>query len=415
MAASTARGEKSSAMKGNPSVLTASTSVCLAILHRRNFPWGPLTPRLLPEPTTASTELNHASFHAVEEDDHGGTGHSVLDGADAHVELLLHFTSCTAQSLAGSDKDDHPIVKFWAHNVPRLGLSHHFVLDLTLAVAGYHLAYLRAGEGRQQDYEALAERHMAAGLAEMTKVLPNLDDNNCGALYVSAVLVCYCAFAAGSTSPDDLLLCNIRDENPVRWLPLIHGVRLIRTTADPAILFSGLMAPLDESNGPSPDPGPTFARECFSRIEWEKPLYELRSYIASYGGPDVDVYLRAFDTLSLIYKATYGKADGSHGGPPENQFILGWLYRMEDSFVACLRRKEPLALLLLAHYALLFRTMGKRWYMRGWCDHLLVRIRDFLGEDFVTWLRWPMQQAGVGVEQKPHFMNYGADDIFQLS
>lgn len=276
-------------------------------------------------------------------------------------------------------------------------MSHPFVLRLAFAVAGYHLAYLRAADlGQRQRYVHLAELHASEGLAELAKVLPNLDESNCRALYVSATLVCYCTLAAGPTGPDDLLVCSISDDKTVSWLPLIHGVRLIHKTIDHGILFSELTAPL----GPSPDApgsesGPTCALEGFPRISWQKPLHKLRRYISSSESPNRDTYLRSFDTLSAIYEATFGTEDGSYDGPPENRFVFGWLYRLDKDLAACLSRKEPLSLLLLSYYALLFKTMAKCWFLDGWADHILTTTRTYLGQAFMPCLRWPMEQAGL--------------------
>lgn len=310
----------------------------------------------------------------------------------ADAELLLHFSSSTALTFADPDNSSDSIGKFWANNVPQIGLSYHFVLHLAFAIAGYHLAYLRAGDGRQQHYKSLAERHVSVGLAEFSKVLSNLDSSNCGALYVSAVLVCYCTFAAGPIGPDDLLVCYATDEK-AHWMSLIHGVRLIRTTIDSTALFSGLMAPLCPIGEPNLNQKPTFIREGFSRIDWEKPLYKLRNYISTCYEPDVDIYLRCCNDLLLIYEATYGKDDGSHNISSDNQFVFAWLYRLDDNFVACLRHKRPLALLLLAYYCVLLKTMDKLWFMVGWSNHILGRVQYFIGTEYSIWLKWPIEHV----------------------
>ncbi|CAM1503840.1 Fc.00g014310.m01.CDS01 [Cosmosporella sp. VM-42] len=311
----------------------------------------------------------------------------------ADAELLLHFVSSTAATLTDSeDSDDGGIRQFWERNVPQIGISYHFVLHLIYALAGYHLAFLDVGSGDRPQQFSLAEHHSAIGLAELNKVLPSLDETNCGALYVSAVLVCYCTFAAGPTSMNDLLVCDVSDGAPQRWLPLIHGVRLIRQTIEPATLFTGLMAPLGNSMRIQPqDPRPSYLRDGFSRVQWIEPLDELRKWIASHESPETIVYSRSLDSLCEIYEATYGDLNGIYSGPPSNQFIFGWLYRMQDPFVACLRRKEPLALLILAYYAPLLRTLKKCWFLEGWTEHLLHAIGELLSPDLGGWLQWPLE------------------------
>ncbi|CAK7206190.1 Allantoate permease [Sporothrix eucalyptigena] len=212
-------------------------------------------------------------------------------------DLACSVTSHTSLTLAGSDNGDDPIAKFWAHNVPQIGLSYHFVLHLAFAVAAYHLSHLQEDDVKRQYYASLAEQHVSAGLAEFSKALPSLNDSNCGALYVAATLVCYYTFAAGPTCPGDFLVCRDNDEK-MQWVSLIHGVRLIRTTIDPDVLYSGLMAPLGPAGEPAPQRAPMCARQNFPRIDWEGPLSGLHKYMAASKKPDVEVFLSCFDALS---------------------------------------------------------------------------------------------------------------------
>lgn len=357
-----------------------------------------------PRKDWTQSPLNRSETAVVSGLDTVSTRQSSAAASDSHLvactlniadaELLLQFNSSTALTFADTDDSNNSIGKFWANNVPQIGLSYHFVLHLAFAVAGYHLAHLQAGEGQRQHYKSLADRHISVGLAEFSKALSKIDSSNCGALYVSAVLVCYCTFAAGPIGPDDLLVCYATDEKP-HWMSLVHGVRLIRSTMDSTTLFSGLMAPLGPTSEPSMNQKPTFIREGFSRIDWEEPLYKLRNYISTCYEPDMDIYLQCCNDLLLIYEATYGKDDGSYDISSDNQFIFAWLYRLDDRFVSCLRRKRPLALLLLAYYCVLLKTMEKLWFMAGWSDHIVGRVRHIIGTEFGIWLKWPIEQVGL--------------------
>lgn len=333
-------------------------------------------------PSTTDTPATSSSYSTVE------TPVCSLNVADA--ELLLHFIYSTSHTL--SDDVDSSIARFWSHNVPKIGVSYHFVLHLIYALAGYHLAFLSATEDDQRQQRSLAEKHSSIGLNELTKALTSLNETNCGALYVSAVLVCYCTFAAGPTSLNDLLVCDVSDGAPQRWLPLIHGVRLIRMSFEPATLFTGLMEPLGGvESAPVEDQRPTYVRDGFPRVDWIEPLDELRRWIASHESPDTIMYLRSSESLADIYEATYGDRDGTYKGVPSNHFIFGWLYRMQDPFVASLRRKEPIALLILAYYAPLLKTLKKCWFLDGWSEHLLTSIGEVLAPDLSGWLQWPLE------------------------
>ncbi|KAL4907749.1 hypothetical protein BDW74DRAFT_175529 [Aspergillus multicolor] len=295
------------------------------------------------------------------------------------IELILHFTTQTAHTLAHPDPPNNLIALFWSQNTPRLGLSCHAVLHLILGLAGYHLAYLTADPRTDPDlqprarYASLARKHGALGLAELTRTLGNIDESNCGALYTAAVLVSFCTFAAGPTDANDLLACNVGEENANNearlhpWMSVVQGVRLIAESFEPDVLFSGLVAPLRyrprpdfEMSSSSRANLPTCIERGLPRINWQGPMDRLRALIVTRGESHVaEVYLENFQRIRSIYEATYGNVDGSVGCESENKFIFIWLYTIEDSFVACVRQKEPLSLLILAYYAVLLTTMKR--------------------------------------------------------
>ncbi|CAI4211999.1 unnamed protein product [Parascedosporium putredinis] len=270
---------------------------------------------------------------------------SAINVADA--ELLFHFLTRTAQTFATDDdekaKEDR-MVQFWKSNAPRIGFAHPFVLRLIFAVTGRHMASLETDKTRQPRLASVADQHFSAGVSDMVKELANIGPNNCGALYIGAVLVCYCSFAAGPTTPGDLLVCNIDggdddDAEPARWLPMIRGLKLIRAAVDESVLFSGLMAPLGPSDAPAnEESGPVFVRQGFPRLDWEEPLEKLRSLVHDDQGPNAPVLLRALDQLIVIYEAVYGRGDGVYDGPSENGLVFGWLYRLDNKFIHCLSR-----------------------------------------------------------------------------
>ncbi|KAL6356831.1 hypothetical protein LRP88_10442 [Fusarium phalaenopsidis] len=353
--------------------------------------WAALTRPLPHQPERAGTSPPSAAATPASSSTASTSIACPLNVADA--EFLFHFITHTAGTLHDSDDPQKSIAVFWSRNVPQIGLSYHFVLHLAYSLAGYHLGYLEPkGTERHARNRTLAAQHAELGLTELNKTLSNLNETNCGALYVASVLVCYCTFAAGPTGPEDLLLCSVGDVAAQRWLPLIHGVRLIRQSIEPATLFTGLMSPLGGGADPElEDPRPEYLVKGFPRLQWIEPLEKLRAWIASNETPDTVLFLRAHKSLCEIYEANYGDADGGYNGPMTNKLVFGWFYRLQDLFVGCLQRKAPPALLLLAYYVPLFNTMTRSWYMDGWAAHLLDAIRGLLSPDLLGWLEWPLE------------------------
>ncbi|KAF4460206.1 Bacterial alpha-L-rhamnosidase [Fusarium albosuccineum] len=314
-----------------------------------------------------------------------GAGSHVLDGTK--LELLVHFATHTGPSLADPGDADGLISHFWAHNVPQIGLSFPFVLDLIFALSARHIVYL--GQSRCLSKEALlniAEQHLAAGMTAVTQFLPLMDDKNCGTLFVGAILVCNCLLAAGPIGPEDLLICRLTDNEGHQrlWTPVIRGVRFILETAAPETLFSGLLDPLvpgKDNNALSRRP--SYIGQNFPRINWTGPVNRLRDLVISVKDEHHNVRLRAFNPLANIYEATYGKdEDPSCDIEAENKFVFKWIYCLDDGYITCLLRKDPLVLLILAYYSPLFNSMRSNWFIKDWVEHLVTRARDLTGEEY---------------------------------
>ena len=318
------------------------------------------------------------------------------------------------------------MLHFWTRNVPHLGLSHPFVLHFVLALAAFHLAYL-AREIRPDDkdvvprrspsdYLTVAQKHFTAGVSGFSSQLSEPTPDNCGALYLGAVLTSYCTFADGPTSRDDLLVCTGGRGDPPATasrshLPFVSGVRLMHQSFSPDVLFAGLMEPLLQ--GPTPLlEKPIYARDGFPRLDWEEALDGLREFIVdASAGKDSStrleghpartaekLSLKALDDLVGIYAAIYGRCDPEGEimchGPPQNQFVFGWLYRVEPEFAGCVRRHDPCALLVLAHFAVLLngKTIREGWYIEGWKKHVVARVGELLeGGRYSELMRWPEQ------------------------
>ncbi|KAL2174980.1 uncharacterized protein P884DRAFT_279633 [Thermothelomyces heterothallicus CBS 202.75] len=402
--------------------------------------WAPDCSRSCSTSAAASPDTAPTSPFPV---DAPPSAHINLDNA----ELLLHFVTETAETFCGAENRE--LYRFWTRNAAQMGLGHPFVLHLIFAAAAFHLAYLVGQRDEQRSenadddedvsstnaqlprrnsavYLSLARQHFTAGLSGFSAQLSHPGPNNCGALYLGAILTSYCTFAAGPTSRSDLLVCTVSDDTcdsalsspppASSWMPFVHGVRLMHEGFSPDVLFAGLMRPFKPGRPMTPLKQPVCLRDGFPRLDWEAALDGLRSYVAAgpaaaadLAAPSRECCLRALDNLIGIYAATYGRRGSSGGeitydGPPENQFVFGWLYRLRPDFVACVRRREPCALLVLAHYAVLLNRDAVRdgWYIEGWRQHIVDSVAELLETDGECWerLRWPMEQVLPGGERR---------------
>ncbi|KAH8681657.1 hypothetical protein BX600DRAFT_429577 [Xylariales sp. PMI_506] len=310
------------------------------------------------------------------------------------AELMHHYTLITAPKVFGSDDPHDPMTIFGTYNIPKISFQHAFLLRLIFALTAYHLTSTAPDESSRERFRALAERHLAAGLSGLNTCLRSLDDQNCGAAYAAALFVCYCTFAAGPTGPNDLLIIN-DGQDSTRWVSLVHGVRYLRESFDAEVLFSGYMGPMK----PGPPAShqntlePTMIREKYAHIEWEMPLEALQDFLRGQDHADAEICSTPVKGLVSTFEAIFGRGTNRYHSDSANEFIFGWLYRMPLNYVDCLRRKSPLALIVLTYYTVLLRLLEKHWYMAGWSNHILTRATELLGSEYLAWTLWPHEQA----------------------
>lgn len=168
---------------------------------------------------------------------------------------------------------------------------------------------------------------------------------------------------------------------------------MIHELYDEKDLFRGLMAPLGHRNGPPDDVRPTCLCEGFARLDWEPALERLQTLVSEqrYFTEDThDTYLAAVDLLASIYDATFGDANGRMKSPTGHKMALIWIYMMESAFVTGLQRLDTVALLLLAYYAPLLKTMDSCWFVKGWPEHILNALPRLMKDRQTEMLRWPI-------------------------
>ncbi|KAL0940228.1 uncharacterized protein CTRU02_202991 [Colletotrichum truncatum] len=270
----------------------------------------------------------------------------------------------------------------WRERVPRLAFSNHCVLHLLLAVSALHLARERPDEANR--YKIIADSHYTIGLRQVMDILPNLNRDNCGALYIASTLVCSYSFAQRH-SPGHLLI--ISDGEEVAWFELLKGVRLVVDTMGFDAIFSGVLGPF--TNEPEREP---LCRKADRVVWWQPALNRISDLIPSTGA-DARIFEKMLDGVSSAFEETFGTAEQPKRAiDGRMEVIVGCIYRTEDEFVQCLKDKKPVALLILAHLVVLFKTLEWIWYMKGWATHILHGVALMLGSDYREYLRWPREE-----------------------
>ena len=304
------------------------------------------------------------------------------------LELLHHYMSSVA--LSGKD------TPFWRDQLPRFAFCHYSVLHLILAISALHLA--RREANRADELVERAEAHLTVGLHQVNQTLPNLNEENCTELYISTILICVCTLAK-KPGPRHLLV--VSDGQEVAWWELFRGVRIMVETFG----ISNVVAKLtnDTASQPTAKPDEEADQDEVNHIlpkviQWEGALNDLFSLITAAPDGMREVYQSTVGTLVWCFQETYGSsAETKPVADIKFQTIFVWLYRLEDAFVDSLKEREPIALVILAHFAVLLQTLEVVWFLRGWASHIVEAVSEILASSPCSqWIQWPVRQVQSG-------------------
>ena len=70
---------------------------------------------------------------------------------------------------------------------------------------------------------------------------------------------------------------------------------------------------------------------------------------------------------------------------------LSWVVRIPELFISMVSRREPVALVVLAHFCLLLNRLEGIWWIPGLSRRLLQDIHQTLGKKWESQISWPLQ------------------------
>ncbi|KAJ5086544.1 hypothetical protein NUU61_007851 [Penicillium alfredii] len=294
------------------------------------------------------------------------------------LKLFHHYVTEAYRTLADQSMDRNRV---WQTHLPQWGFSSPSIFHLILALSALHLGYLQP-ELRDQ-YVMQADSHFTFGIRSVTAVLSKLDPENCQLIYMSAVLICLVYFGHGPRLGEYLVF---GETGKAEWLVLMRGVRSI-LHAHRSKIFTGVLEP-------QPDPsiqgvGPLLQDElCQQKYHVEK----VRQLIDSQH-LDVDthiMYAGAIDNLLEMFEEAYAFRSAGKDGICVLHVVVGWIYRRPEEFINLLEAKDPLAMVVLAHWCMLLKFMRSSWLMVGWDEHVIRGIQTSLRADYRGWISWPV-------------------------
>ena len=258
-----------------------------------------------------------------------------------------------------------------------IGFENRYVLHFMFAFTALHLAHCRPN--RKEEYFTTADWHYERALILVTPEIANLNPDNCDAVLVAVQMVCFINWGRGP-QPGEYLAFG-RDKRS-EWLTMFRGVRTTLSSIEHP-LFVKTHAPATRTKA---RPLPTHEVP----EEYERRLDELRAHVdfVSKDTPSHEADILAVDILREMYDNRYQGIDS------EYHVSFGWLFQMTDNFLERLQQRDPISMIIYAHFVVLIRVLEQFWYMQGWTHHVMSGIWESTPREYRAWLDWPIKRIG---------------------
>ncbi|CRG83666.1 hypothetical protein PISL3812_01021 [Talaromyces islandicus] len=304
-------------------------------------------------------------------------GHLPSDLHLRDLELMHHYSTVSYRTISNHSE----FMDSFQFQVPKIALSHPFLMHGLLALSASHLVHLTKDSERVKEYEELAFGHQTLALRLFRRELDNITPSNSEAMFAFASIATVLAFASLQTT-------GVQALTPIDEMfqiyNLTRGVSEILETSNLWFKTSNSWVPNVLASMRTPEkPLPANIEENISL------LFKLNLDLTVTGQTieETAASENAIRELSTTFQQV-------HSG-----FAIVCAFRwpicVGPIFISNLRDRRPMALILLAHYCILLHKMDDFWWMKGWPRRLLHSIYTTLDPSWKDAIRWPVELIGL--------------------
>ncbi|KAK9311116.1 hypothetical protein V1524DRAFT_443526 [Lipomyces starkeyi] len=291
-------------------------------------------------------------------------------------KLMNHYVHFTCQSLAGLTLNTENGLWIWRAFVPQLTFEHEFLLHGLLGLSSLHIALSQPY--RQRESIEIAVQHYDIALALCRPHLSNITEYQINALFAFSYIVALYSFGIHRIFPSQLsplakineILTLIRgtsvianlgsrwlDQTPLGSLKTPQSVKSIQNL--PPELEDALSQLSQRTNTTI---GTTAQRQaCIDAIRLVR-----HSFLLALSGHSVQKTIALFPIL------------------------------IDSELLIMVRLAEPLALAILAHYAVILHWLRGHIWLEGWGEQTLDAVRQALPPDWHVCIAWALEEVGGG-------------------
>ncbi|GKZ63057.1 hypothetical protein AnigIFM49718_010788 [Aspergillus niger] len=294
------------------------------------------------------------------------------------MELLLQWCSSTYATMAHDQQFEH----LYQYVLPKEGLEYPFVLHGLLALSALHIARAKDPTSGTR-YFSIALEHQNRAIALFRPIVPSIDRDNSHPIFVFASLLLQLAFAIPPCSP--LVETHDPVQDLVQAFTLCRGLREIWGASWQWVKEGKLADVFTQVDDTKHWPLPETTEVALSQLKYLNETRGKRS-----GDHDTECYGAAINHLKDMMEIYQDK-------PRRVELALRWPFGLESRFLKLLKERDPMALVILAHYCLVLHHFRHHWWMEGWSLRVAHGIWHQLHESWRPYISWVVQEVGLEV------------------
>ncbi|MCJ1385208.1 hypothetical protein MMC17_008329 [Xylographa soralifera] len=286
-----------------------------------------------------------------------------------NLRLMHHFALSAHRSIAASPG----AVAVWRDLIPQLAFEYDFLLHGILAVSALHLSL--TSQVNKLANSALALRHYTAALALFRPHLDSITSSNIYPLFAFSCVVPVYVFGYPHVSqfpsnplPEMLEMLSVMrgcanivksgfqwlESSPFKHLLLPKPTDLSKGLATE--IEDALTGLLERNNQTTTPPALRDAYETAIEILWES--FELAGHMPGIQG-----------------------------------VALPFPVKMPLEVLIMMRERDPMALIILAHYGVILHWLDTVPWMGGWGSETVKAVNETVGEEWRAYITWALQES----------------------
>lgn len=168
-------------------------------------------------------------------------------------------------------------------------------------------------------------------------------------------------------------------------------------TVPPYVAAATLGSPCGPDTSSSGAAPPSLADD----VSWEEGLESIHRIIDTLESLEPSEDAAEENRLFVLTHAAtklYKAFSAISSGERDFRALCNWLGMVKKEFVNLIHSRDPMSLLLLAHWSICRIKMDSVWWARGWPESAVVSINEALDENHRPLLEWCLSQAHKKME-----------------